>query len=110
ADGGGRGADARPGTVEAVNIHPLQMMLDQVRVAADQETAEVVHAGDDSTRLALEGALTPADESGVGLELHEDVGAVRLGSQGDAEHLHARDADARADPPECRAPGRGRQP
>src|SRR5262249_39299450 len=71
----------------------------------DQEVAEVVHAGGDRARLAFERTLPPADEAGVGLEPHEDVGAVRLGRQGDAEDLPAGDADPRADPPERLAPG-----
>ena len=96
-----RRADDRPSSVEAVHIHRLPVVLDLDWITTDQEVAEVIHASDDRARLAFEGALTPANDASVGLELHEDIWAIRLGGQRHAEHLHAGDPRPRAEPPEC---------
>ena len=96
-DAGDRRADHRTGAVEAVDVHRLPVMLDLHRILADEELAEILDAGDHRAGLAFERAFAPADEACVGFELHEDIRTVRIGCQRNAEHLHVRDPDFRAD-------------
>ena len=93
-DAGDRRADHRAGAVEAVHVHRLPVVLHLHRVGADEEVAKVVHAGHDGAGFAFERAFAPADDALVGFELDEDVGAVGIGRERDAEDLHAGDADA----------------
>src|SRR5580698_11463426 len=79
-------------------------MLGLHGIAADDEIAQVVHAGHGRTGLSFESRLTPAEDSLVGFQLHEDIRAVDAAQafiECDAEHLHAGDPKFRADILEC---------
>jgi hypothetical protein len=59
----------------AVLTHPAQHVpvetLDRPRVLPDQQIGHVAHRPGDAVRAPVVAALTPPDQSGVGLDAHE---------------------------------------
>ena len=90
-DAGDGGAHDGAGAIEAVDVHGLPVVLDLHGVAADQEVAEIVDAGDGGAGFAFQRGFAPANDAGVGFELDEDVGAVGFGRERDSEDFHAGD-------------------
>src|SRR5277367_4839917 len=62
-----------PRAAEAVHIHGLPVVLDLHWIFAHDKVAKVLNAGHSGLRLALESALSPANQALVGLELHENI-------------------------------------
>ena len=99
----------RTGPVEALHVHRLPQVLHLHGVRADQEIAEVVDAGHHRARFALQGSFAPSHHALVRFDLHENVRAVRIARQRDAEDFQAADRDARAQPSKRVAAGRLRR-
>src|SRR5262245_61259102 len=63
------------------------MVFNLDRIAADEEVAKVIDAGDHRAGLAFERRLAPTHDASVGLQLDEDIRTVRRLVIGDAEHF-----------------------
>src|ERR1700752_185417 len=62
-----RGPNHWPRAVEAVHIHGLPVMRDLDRIFAHDKVAKVLNARHSGLGLALESALSPANQALVGL-------------------------------------------
>jgi hypothetical protein len=90
-----RRAQYRAAAIEAADVHELPQVFDLHRVAANDEILEIHDARHRGGRLPFERGFAPTYDALVGLELHEDIRAVRLCDalvERDAEDLHVRDA------------------
>ena len=56
-----------------------------------RKSLKVVDAGHDGAGFAFERAFAPADQALVGFEFDEDIGAVGVRSERNAEDFHAGD-------------------
>jgi hypothetical protein len=54
-------------------------MLDLHGIFADDKVAEILNAGHRGLGFALQCALSPADQSLIGLEFDENVGSIGIG-------------------------------
>src|ERR1700733_7437078 len=70
-------------------------MLDLHGIFADDKVAKIEDAGHSGLGFALERPFAPADEALVGLELHENVRAVGLRGQRNAEDFEVSDFQTR---------------